>query len=135
MQTAESVHQEPESCDVDITPLLDVVFILLIFFIVTASFVRESGLGLNPPVHTPPALAPSTAVVIGIGATNSVTLDGIPTDIRALGSRLQRISARNPLTNVVINPHPHSSTDLLIKVMDSSRLAGLLSLSLARNDL
>ena len=135
MQTAESVGQEPESCEVDMTPLLDVVFILLIFFIVTASFIRESGLDVNPPNKGPIPTVPSTAVVIGIGATNALTLNGIPTDIRALRSRLQRVSAENPLTNVVINPHPQSSTDLLIQVMDSSRLAGLLSLSLARNDI
>ncbi len=117
-----------EEADVDLTPMLDVVFIMLIFFIVTASFVKESGLDMNSPDNSdqpPPDKIENNSILIRISETGRIWVDETLTDIDGVQPNVKRLSAQNPKAKVVIQPEPKSKADLMIRVLDQSRAAGV----------
>ena len=118
--------QYQEDSEIDLTPMLDVVFIMLIFFIVTASFVNESGLGVSrPPVSDqPPPDTANTNIVFRVS-------EGRDIDFRAVRANIERLHAENPDAPVVVQPHPESTTNTMIQVMDSARQAGVYNVSIA----
>lgn len=121
-----AVPQQDDEADIDLTPMLDVVFIMLIFFIVTASFVKELGLDMNSPdkSDTPPSKEKSS-IVVRIEETGRIWVEDTPTDIGGVKPNVKRLSAQNPKAKVVIQPDPKSKTDLMMRVLDQSRAAGV----------
>jgi biopolymer transport protein ExbD len=103
--------------EIDMTPMLDVVFIMLIFFIVTASFVNEVGLGVNRPPTTdqPPPNTENTNIVFRISESNEITLAGRRIDIRAVRANVERLHAEKPEASVVISSHPKPRRNYLSK--------------------
>ncbi len=99
---------EDES-QIDMTPMLDVVFIMLIFFIVTASFVNESGLGVNRPPTSdqPPPDSENTNIVFRISESNELMLEGRRIDIRSVRANVERMHAEKPEAKVVVSAHPN----------------------------
>ncbi|WAJ69774.1 ExbD/TolR family protein [Catenovulum adriaticum] len=125
---------EEEEQGIDMTPMLDVVFIMLIFFIVTASFVKESGIDVNRP-DAPTAVKKSRAnILIAISDSGDVWIDKRRVDIRAVQANVERLKAENPQGSVVIQADKAADVDTLIKVMDASRAAGAYDVSIAAND-
>ncbi len=126
-------QQPDEESNVDITPMLDVVFIMLIFFIVTATFVKEAGIDVNrpPPSEEPPPEDRQQNILIYIDGNDRVNIDRRIVDIRAVRPNIERKHAENPEGKVVIQTHPDSTTDTLIQVMDASRSAGIYDVALA----
>lgn len=123
---------EDES-QIDLTPMLDVVFIMLIFFIVTASFVNEKGLGVDRPPSTdqpPPPDAPKN-IVINVSESNELTLQGRRIDVRSVRANVERMFAENPQAKVIVNMHPKSKTEMYVKIADQAREAGVYDISLA----
>ncbi len=118
----------------NLTPMLDVVFIMLIFFIVTATFVAEVGIDTNPPEpnHNPPPI-PAENILARIDQNNRVIIDGRFVDIRNVRSNLARLHAENPNASLIIAPHPLSSTQSLIGVMDAARTVGVDGIQLAEH--
>lgn len=116
-----------ETADLDMTPLLDVVFIMLIFFIVTASFVTESGLDVSSSEsdqHTP--VDPSKrSIMIRIEESGRIWVNETMTDVDGVKPNVKRLSAQNPQAKVLIRPEPRSKTDLMIRVLDQSTAAGV----------
>ena len=129
-------HNEEEA-DIDITPMLDVVFIMLIFFIVTASFVKESGLDLNkPPVtDTPPDPDAARPIVVEINDLSEIRIDSRLLDKRAIKSTVTRLKAERPDAAVVIKAEKKAKTKAIIAVVDGIKAAGIQSptISLAKN--
>ena len=129
-------HNEEEA-DIDITPMLDVVFIMLIFFIVTASFVKESGLDLNkPPVtDTPPDPDAARPIVVEINDLSEIRIDSRLLDKRAIKSTVTRLKAERPDAAVVIKAEKKAKTKAIIAVVDGIKAAGINSptISLAKN--
>ena len=126
-------RQEDEETQINLTPMLDVVFIMLIFFIVTATFIQEVGLDLNPPdpSETPPPPDPDKrTIVVQIDARDRYRIAQRFVDRRAVRPMIERMSAENPDAPVVIVPHADSSTGALVHVMDSARLAGVFDVQL-----
>ena len=124
--------EEVEESEIDITPMLDVVFILLIFFIVTATFVKESGLDVSRPDNTEAVTKEEKDnILITIGPNNGIWVNRRKTDIRRVTANIQRLHAELPDATVVIMPDGESSTDTLIKVMDASREADVYNISIA----
>ena len=125
-----------EDAEIDMTPMLDVVFIMLIFFIVTASFVNESGLGVSrPPVSDqPPPDTADTNIVFRVSESNELTLQGRRIDIRAVRANVERMHAEKPEAKVVISAHPKSKTELFVKISDQAREAGVYEISLATDE-
>ncbi|MEM7078400.1 MAG: biopolymer transporter ExbD [Pseudomonadota bacterium] len=116
---------------VNLTPMLDVVFIMLIFFIVTATFVVEHGLDANPPEPAEADRADQRNIVVRIDARNQVLLAGRYIEQRLLRPQLVRLHAETPEAGVVIDAHAFSTNEALVRVMDQARLAGIQKISLA----
>ena len=114
------------------TPMLDVVFIMLIFFIVTATFVKEIGLDVNSPDKNQNVKdADKQSIVVQITSRDRIRIRGRDIDVRAVRANIERLHAENPEAQVVVQPHPESSTDTMIQVMDSARQAGVYNVSIA----
>ncbi len=121
------VQQADDESDIDMTPMLDVVFIMLIFFIVTASFVKESGLDMSGQNNddAPPNQDPDKAsILIRIEENGRIWVDETPTDVGGVQPNVKRLTAQRPEAKVIIQPAPKSKTDLMIRVLDQSRAAG-----------
>jgi len=123
--------QGDEEAQIDMTPMLDVVFIMLIFFIVTSSFVRESGVDVTRPSADTAVSTDTGSVQIGINSRNEVWIDKRLVDPRAVRANVERALAENAGAAVLIVADESSNTDTLIKVMDQARLAGAENISVA----
>ena len=122
---------EEEEAEINITPMLDVVFIMLIFFIVTASFVKESGLEVNRP-DAPTAVKKENAnILVAIGASNEIWINRRRIDPRAVRANIERMHAENPEGAVIIQADKKAFTETLVLVMDSARQAGVYNVSIA----
>lgn len=124
--------QQQEEGEIDLTPMLDVVFIMLIFFIVTATFVKEIGLDVNSPDKNQNVKdADKQSIVVQITSRDRIRIRGRDVDVRAVRANVERLHAENPEAPVVVQPHPDSSTDTMIQVMDAARQAGVYNVSIA----
>ena len=135
MRQAFSQQQPEEEQEINITPMLDVVFIMLIFFIVTATFVKESGIEVNRPDAATATKAEKANILIAIGANNDIWIDRRQVDIRSVKPNIVRLHAENPQGSVVIQADKESKTDTLIQVMDAARSAGVFNVSIAAQEL
>ena len=119
--TAEREH------DVDLTPMLDVIFIMLIFFIVTASFVKESGVEMTKE-QTAQNMSESDApqdIIFRITSNNEVWLGERRIDIESVRANVERMYAENPKARVIIRANEQSQTKTTIQIVDASREAGI----------
>lgn len=116
---------DEEEANIDMTPMLDVVFIMLIFFIVTASFVKESGIDVNRPEASTAVAKNKTAILIAISAKNEIWINKRKIDVRAVQANVERLHAENPQGGVVIQADNKSTTEMLMKVLDATRAAGI----------
>ncbi|MGB5297412.1 MAG: biopolymer transporter ExbD [Thiogranum sp.] len=120
-----------DDIDLNITPMLDVVFIILIFFVVSTSFVKESGVDVSRPGAGSAERKERGNIMVGITADNQVWIDRRQIDIRAVRANIERLHAENPEGAVVIQADKDSRTGLLVQVIDQSRLAGVQDVSIA----
>ncbi|MGI9591357.1 MAG: ExbD/TolR family protein [Myxococcota bacterium] len=120
-----------EEDEVNLTPMLDVVFIMLIFFIVTASFVKESGIDISRPPAATAERKERGNILVAITATDQLWMDGRQIDPRSLRANIERLHAENPEGSVVIQADRLSKNGLLVQVMDAARQAGVNNVSLA----
>ena len=125
---------EDEESSVDITPMLDVVFIMLIFFIVTATFIKESGIDVDKPAAATAVVQEKASILIAIDADNNVWINRRQVDLRSIRSIVERLHAENPKGTLVIQADRESKNDTLVQVMDASRRAGVYDIALAAND-
>ncbi|MCS5587892.1 MAG: biopolymer transporter ExbD [Porticoccaceae bacterium] len=126
-------RKEEDDSQIDMTPMLDVVFIMLIFFIVTASFVNESGLGVNRPPTSdqPPPDSENTNIVFRVSESNEVTFEGRRIDIRSVRANVERLHAEKPGAKVVVSSHPKAKTEIFVIISDQAREAGVYDISLS----
>lgn len=117
------VVQLDEKSEVDLTPMLDVVFILLIFFIVTASFISEKSLKVQLPESTPKTDSKSTSVLISVDAENQIYFDGRRIDRRALSSLVAQKKAEISKASFVVRAHELSTTETYVAVADAVKKA------------
>ncbi len=120
-----------EDNEVDVTPMLDVVFIMLIFFIVTASFVKESGVDVSRPGAATAEMMERGNILIAITEGDVVWIDKRQVDPRAVRANVERLRAENPEGSVVIQADHRSTNGRLVEVMDAVRLAGVYDVALA----
>jgi biopolymer transport protein ExbD len=128
-------NEEESDEQINLTPMLDVVFIMLIFFIVTATFVKEVGLDVNQPEDDKPKTVDpdKKSIVVRITNRDRIIIAQRDVDYRSVRANIERLHAENPEAPVIIQPHLDSKTETMIHVMDSSRLAGVANVSLASN--
>ena len=120
-----NILQEEENEEINMTPMLDVVFIMLIFFIVTASFVRESGIDVNRPDAATAVSKDRANILIAINDKGHVWINKRRVDVRAVTANIEGLKAEFPQATVVIQADKKATTETLIKVMDASRAAGV----------
>ena len=125
---SQAVAEEEE---INITPMLDVVFILLIFFIVTANFIKEPGLEVNRPDSETAEPTENAAILIAVGNAGEIYMDGRRIDKRHVKANVVRLLAENPQGSVVIQADEKATADTIMAVMDGAREAGVYNISLA----
>ena len=118
----------------DMTSMLDVVFIMLIFFIVTTSFIKEAGIEVNRPGASTAERQERASIMVAVSAEGEVWIDRRQVDVRAVRANIQRLRAENPEGSVVIQADTETRTGLLIEVMDQVRLAGVMDVSVATQE-
>jgi len=128
----DDIHADEEESEINLTPMLDVVFIMLIFFIVTASFIKEAGIDVNRPDAPVTESKPEDAnILVMINANDEIWIDRRLIDPRAVRANIERMHAENPQGSVVIQANKKSTNKMLVWVMDASRSAGVYSISIA----
>lgn len=125
---------DEEEANIDLTPMLDVVFIMLIFFIVTASFVKEAGIDVNRPEAATAVKKERANILVAISDKGEIWINKRRIDVRAVQANIERLHAENPQGTVVIQADKKATTDVLIKVMDSARAAGVFDVSIAAQE-
>jgi biopolymer transport protein ExbD len=120
-----------QNLELNIAPLIDMVFILLIFFLVTTSFVKETGVEISRPAASTAVTKATATILIGVTKDNTIHLDHREVDIRAVRANVERCLAENPQGSVVIVADKESLTGLVICVMDACKLAGAENVSIA----
>ena len=121
--------------EINLTPMLDVVFIMLIFFIVTASFIKEVGLDVNRPDNQQQQeVKPEEAnILIVIDGNDDIFINRRLIDPRAVRANIERLHAENPEGSVIIQPNKKSTNKMLVTVMDASRQAGVYNISITES--
>lgn len=131
MRTRHSRRQSGGIAEINMTPLIDMVFILLIFFIVTTSFVKETGVDVNRPSAQTAVEKERANILIAIRENDEIWIDKRQIDRRAIRANVERLHAENPEGAVIILADENAKTGLLIEVMDQARLAGVANVSIA----
>ncbi len=126
-----NLNQTEAEGEIDITPMLDVVFIMLIFFIVTASFVKESGIEVNRPDASTAQAKPRANILIAINENDEIWINKRRVDESQVRANIERLHAENPQGTVVIQADEEAKTRKLVAVMDAARQAGVYDVSLA----
>ena len=115
----------------DMTPMLDIVFILLIFFIVTTSFIKASGIEVDSPIATSATRQETGTIIVSISESNDVWIDGRIVGINAVRPNIERMHAENPEGTIIVQPDKVASSGTLVAVLDQLRLAGVSNISVA----
>ncbi|HCR97747.1 MULTISPECIES: ExbD/TolR family protein [Halomonas] len=123
MRRRRSMDANAESNEVNLTPMLDVVFIMLIFFIVTTSFIKESGIEIERPESSAASPRPEAQVLVAITPEGAVWVDGKPVDVHHVGREVAGMLTEQG--SAVIQADRASTTGLLIEVMDRLKEAGV----------
>lgn len=134
MQDSDVDMLQAASNEVDLTPMLDVVFIMLIFFIVTASFIKEVGLDVSRSNSRPDIPPKSQNILVTIDQDSLLWIDQRMIDPRAMRANIQQLHAENPDASVTILADKRSSNKALVQVMDASRQAGVYDISMAAEE-
>ena len=125
---------EEDESEINLTPMLDVVFIMLIFFIVTATFIKEAGIQVERPDTVTADSQDDAAILIAISANNEIWVDRAERDPRALRGVIERLHAENPKGSIVIQADEGSTHDTLVVVMEAAKAAGVTNVAIASDN-
>ena len=131
MRKRRQLVSDDEDTGIDITPLVDIVFILLIFFIVTTSFVKTPGVDVNRATADTAEAKERTNIIVAVRPDGAVWIDGRAVPMEAVRAEVERLHARNPKGTVVIDADKQAQTGRTIRVLDQVRAAGVANVALA----
>tara|TARA_B100000963_G_C22625081_1_gene671937 strand:+ start:708 stop:1112 length:405 start_codon:yes stop_codon:yes gene_type:complete len=124
-----------EEAGLDLTPMMDIVFIMLIFFIVTTSFVKETGVDINRPNAETAERDEKGNILVAITQNNEIWIDKRRIDLKAVRANIERLKIEYPGGSVIIQADKEARSGLLVETMDQIRLAGVQNISIAaKND-
>ena len=129
-----ALRAEEEDNEINLTPMLDVVFIMLIFFIVTASFIKEAGIDVTRPEATTADKQEDAAILIAISANDEIWIDRRETDPRALRAAIEKLHSENPKGSIVIQADEQSTNEMLVIVMEAAKQVGVANVAIATDD-
>ena len=125
-------QQDQGGAEIDLTPMLDVVFIMLIFFIVVASFIKEAGVEVNrPDDNQPDNPEDSTSILVEVASDNQIWMENRRVDIRAVRANIQRLLAEDPEAPVTIKVEKGAEAGIVIDVADAARESGVAAVNWA----
>ncbi len=127
----QSLRGGEKGVDINMGPLVDMVFLLLIFFVVTTSFVKETGIDVNRSTAATAEVKDQGNIMIGVNAEGDVYFEGKRIDVRSVRALIERALAEDPESGVVIVADKESQTGAVVQTMDQCRLAGAANVSLA----
>jgi len=134
MRKKRTLGSDEEENEINLTPMLDVVFIMLIFFIVTASFIKEAGIQVERPDAPTAEKQEDAAILIAISANDEIWIDRKETDPRAVRGMIERLHAENPKGSIVIQADEESTNEMLVIVMEAAKQAGVANVAIATDD-
>ena len=126
-----SLRGNPAEEGINMAPLIDMVFLLLIFFMVTTSFVKETGIEVNRPTAATAAVSKKSSILLGVSEQGEIFFEKQRIDIRSVRAHIERSLAENPESSIVIVADQHSDTGVIVRIMDQCRLAGAQRISIA----
>lgn len=124
-------HSKNEEAQIDLTSMLDIVFIMLIFFIVTSSFVRESGVEVNRPQASNVVSQKDAGIFVAITSANDIFIDKRVVDVERVQATLEHLLLEQPDASLVIQADEHAYSGTVVKVMDAAKGAGVKNIALA----
>jgi len=125
-------QQDQGGAEIDLTPMLDVVFIMLIFFIVVASFIKEAGVEVNrPDDNQPENPEDSTSILVEVASDNQIWMENRRVDIRAVRANIQRLLAEDPEAPVTIKVEKGAEAGIVVDVADAARESGVAAVNWA----
>ena len=125
-------QQDQDGAEIDLTPMLDVVFIMLIFFIVVASFIKEAGVEVNrPDDNQPDDPEDSTSIVVEVASDNQIWMENRRVDIRAVRANIPRLLAEDPEAPVTIKVEKGAEAGIVVDVADAARESGVAAVNWA----
>ena len=130
----QKMMQDEEENEINLTPMLDVVFIMLIFFIVTASFIKEAGIDVDRPYAPTADSQDDAAILIAISANDEIWIDRRETDPNAVRGMIERLHSENPKGSIVIQADEESTNEMLVVVMEAAKQAGVQNVAIAALD-
>jgi len=125
---------EEEAQAIDLTPMLDVVFIMLIFFIVTATFIKETGIEVNRPEATMAEAKEDAAILIAVNANNEIWIDKQQVDPRGVKTQVERLQAENPKGTVVIQADSEADMEMVIAIAEATRDLGITNVAVSTEE-
>ena len=129
-----SLVVDEEENEINLTPMLDVVFIMLIFFIVTATFIKEAGIQVERPNTVTADTQDDASILIAISQNDEIWIDRQERDPRAIRGIIERLHAENPKGSIVIQADEGSTHETLVIVMEASKSAGVTNVSIASDN-
>lgn len=124
-------RQQQEEAQIDLTSMLDIVFIMLIFFIVTSSFVRESGVEVNRPAATSAVSQKDAGIYVAVTSNSDVYIDKRMVDLERVQASLENLLLDKPDASLVIQADELAYSGVVVKVMDAAKQAGINNIALA----
>ena len=125
---------EEEAQAIDLTPMLDVVFIMLIFFIVTATFIKETGIEVDRPEATMAEPKADAAILIAVNANNEIWIDKQRVDPRGVKAQVERLQAENPKGTVVIQADSKADMEMVISIAEATRDLGITNVAVSTEE-
>lgn len=134
MRKKHSLGHEEESEEINLTPMLDVVFIMLIFFIVTATFIKEAGIQVERPDTVTADTQDDAAILIAISGSDEIWIDRKERAPQAVRGVIERLHAENPKGSIVIQADEDSTNETLVIVLEAAKQAGVSNVSIAADN-
>ena len=134
MRKKHGLGVEEEENEINLTPMLDVVFIMLIFFIVTATFIKEAGIQVERPDTVTADTQEDASILIAISPNDEIWIDRKKRDPRAVRSVIAQLHAENPKGSIVIQADEKSTHETLVIVMEAAKGAGVTNVAIATDD-
>jgi biopolymer transport protein ExbD len=128
---ARKIKREDEDAVIDMTPMLDIVFIMLIFFIVTTSFVKEAGIDVQKPKAAQATSKPTANIFIAIRENGEIWMDKRMVDVERVSANIEKLLAEQPTDIIIIQADINAKHGVVVKVMDAIKDAGIDKISIA----
>ena len=129
-----AMGQDEEGDEINLTPMLDVVFIMLIFFIVTATFIKEAGIQIERPDTLTADTQDDAAILIAISENDEIWIDRQEREPEAVRGIIERLHLENPKGSIVIQADEESTNETLVIVLEAAKAAGVSNVSIASDN-